>query len=80
MPYTIGICSYVQVSGLFLLMWERAVRSLAAAALASDVTGGSGDVTVQNLQLLLLLFHSLQLMQKKTVLLEAANQLLQVHK
>ena len=65
----------VKVTGLFMLMWERVINSIVSAALNPTC---ATDVNVENLQLLLLLFHSLQLMQKKHILLYACNSLLTV--
>ena len=51
-------------------MWERAVNTMVEAALASvdDETAAASDtddVNVENLQLLILLFHSLQVIENK---------------
>ena len=59
----------------YVTIWERAVTSLAMAAL-SPVS--SPDLSISSIHLLLLTFHSLQLMQKKTVLLTASKQLTRV--
>ena len=53
------------MTGQFILMWERAVNSMVAAALSSTAADDTSaptteDVNVENLQLLLMLFHSLQ--------------------
>ena len=64
-----------KVTAHFILMWERALSSMSAAALDANT---NVDVNVENLQLLLMFFHSLQLMQKKQVVLKACNDLLRV--
>ena len=56
-------------------MWERTITAITTTALAP---GAEPDMNVENLQLLLLLFHSLQLMQKKQVVLKACNALKKV--
>ena len=65
----------VKVTNQFMLMWERVINSIVAAA---NDTNSNTDVNVENLQLMLLLFHSLQLMQKKHVLLYACKSLLSI--
>ena len=59
------------VTSQYVAIWQRAVDAMAAAARAP---APQEDVSVTTIHLLLLLFHSLQLMQKKTV-----NQLSQSH-
>ena len=59
------------VTSQYVAIWQRAVDAMAAAARAP---APQEDVSVTTVHLLLLLFHSLQLMQKKTV-----NQLSQSH-
>ena len=62
-----------RVTGLYIRLWERTVnRMMAAATEESD----NDDINVEHVQLLLMLFHALQLLQKKQVLLHAANQLI----
>ena len=70
----------MKVTNLFVQIWERMVNTMAEAAVGSlDGVGEEGvDVNIENIDLLLLLFHQLQLMQKKQVLLHLSNSLLQV--
>ena len=64
--------SPLAVTSQYVAIWERAVASMAAAA--TSVTPQE-DTSVASLHLLLLLFHSLQLMQKKTVLVAVSRAL-----
>ena len=59
----------------YVTIWQRALTSLATAALAPAPSPG---LSLANIHLLLLTFHSLQLMQKKTVLLTVATKLREV--
>ena len=59
----------------YVNIWERAVTSVATAAMAANP---SCNLSLANLHLLLLIFHSLQLMQKKTVVLTVAAKLREV--
>ena len=59
----------------YVNIWQRAATSIAAAALAP---APSSSLSLANIHLLLLTFHSLQLMQKKTVLLTVASKLKEV--
>jgi hypothetical protein len=72
----------LKVTSLFVQIWERMVNTMSEAAVGSlDGIGEDGvDVNIENIDLLLLLFHQLQLMQKKQVLLHLSNSLLQVFK
>ena len=61
-------------NGVYVLIWERALSSLTKHVLSSAVFDGSSstsddDLNVEHAQLLLFLFHSLALMQKKQVTL-----------
>ena len=56
----------------YVTIWQRAVASMAQCA-ASPAP--RGDLSLCGVHLLLLIFHSLQLMQKKAVLLSVAQQL-----
>ena len=59
----------------YVNIWERAITSVATAAMA---TNPSSNLSLANIHLLLLIFHSLQLMQKKTVVLTLARKLREV--
>ena len=59
----------------YVNIWERAINSVAAAAMA---TNPNSNLSLANIHLLLLIFHSLQLMQKKTVVLTVARKLREV--
>ena len=60
------------VTSQYVAIWQRAVAAMAAAARAQ---APQEDITVTSIHLLLLLFHSLQLMQKKTVLVALSRAL-----
>lgn len=70
----------IKVSSFFVQIWERMVNTMAEAAVGSleGIGEGGVDVNIENIDMLLLLFHQLQLMQKKQVLLHLSNSLLQV--
>jgi E3 ubiquitin-protein ligase UBR4 len=63
-----------RVTGLYIRLWERTVSRLMQLAATAD--DDDEDINVEHVQLLLMLFHALQLLQKKQVLLHTANQLL----
>lgn len=64
-----------------LLIWKRLLDTLIKyienPADAVDRDGAAEDLNVEHAQLLLFLFHSLQLMQKKSILLLCAQTLIQ---
>lgn len=64
-----------------LLIWKRLLDTLTKyienPADAPDREGAAEDLNVEHAQLLLFLFHSLQLMQKKSILLLCAQTLIQ---
>ena len=60
------------VTSQYVAIWQRAVAAMAAAARAP---APQEEITVTSIHLLLLLFHSLQLMQKKTVLVALSRAL-----
>jgi E3 ubiquitin-protein ligase UBR4 len=63
-----------RVTGLYIRLWERAVNQVMAAAAVEE--NNFEDLNIEHVQLLLMLFHALQLLQKKHVLLYTANQLI----
>ena len=69
----------------YIVIWEQVIASLSARILDSSAedschqaAGERADLNVEHAQLLLFLFHALALMQKKQVLLCAANSLIKV--
>ena len=60
----------------YVTIWQRAMSTMTLTAKASPSPGN--DLSLCNIHLLLLTFHSLQLMQKKAVLLAVATNLREV--
>ena len=60
----------------YVTIWQRAMSTMARTAKSSPAPGT--DLSLCNIHLLLLIFHSLQLMQKKAVLLAVATNLREV--
>ncbi|GAB6031468.1 hypothetical protein CHUAL_009237 [Chamberlinius hualienensis] len=76
-----------------VMMWQKLIKTLEKCILlsaavtkgteysntpTSSTSDGPADVNVEHAQLLLLLFHSMQLMQKKSILLELASTIMRV--
>ena len=64
----------------YIVIWERVLASLTIGVIKQESALEREDLNVEHAQLMLFLFHALALMQKKQVLLCAANCLIKVSK